>query len=215
MEVDVIASDVNGIIKDEEKYPIPWIIGKFNEALLKIATMLNIPGLQYSAPLSISIGATSVTMPKSYLHDLYLITSVTYPNGLILLPNKQELITRTADCVDNTGPVSIASLDGKILSVWPLAEEAETLTAYYYTKPKTLEAGDVFPDYIPETLHRDFFQSFALKEAYNEIEDGTDGKSFNTEKYSNSFALAAAALVNLYPDAPKARRTIRRRMTWF
>jgi hypothetical protein len=203
----VIATEVAAIVQDTT-YNESWIINKFNEALLLVATMCRIPGLQSIVPVSVLAAALSVAMPKTYLHDLYLVTTPTYPEGVLIAPNLKELAANSDN--KQTGHVQMVAVDGKTLTLRPILEENEELTLHFYAKPKELAAGDLFPDYIPEILHKEIFQNYALKEAYTQIEDGLDGVMPNTQKYSALTAAAIGSLVTFYPNASKARAILRR-----
>jgi hypothetical protein len=212
MEVDAIVTEVEGIVQDAT-YDETWIIKKFNEALTLVATMCRIPGLQTSTTANVLAGAITVAMPKTFLHDLYLVTTATYPKGVLIAPNLKELVTNSDP--EQTGPVQMVAVDGKTLNFRPIPEEAEDLTLYFYGTPKELSAGDLFPDYIPSILQKEIFQNYALKEAYLQIEDGIDGVAPNTQKYGGLAAVAMAALVAFYPNAPKAKPEVKRNLVWF
>lgn len=207
MEVDTIAAEVVDKIQDEH-YDAAWAIARFNECLEQIATLCRIPGLQANATVDAAIGGSQVPMPKTYLHDLYLVTSVTYPQGLLIAPNRKELIL--IHDPEQTGPVEAVCIEGKNLLFRPAPEEAETLTLFFYRKPLELAAGDSFPDYIPPILQKEIFKNYALKEAYMDIEDGIDGVMPNTQKHSALAANAIAALVEFFPNAPKAKAEVKR-----
>lgn len=212
MEVDDIVTRVEGIVQDTT-YDSVWIIDKFNECLLLIAGLCRIPGLQFNQPVTAALGGLSVAMPKTFVHDLYMATSVTYPQGLLIAPNLPSLIKSVHP--ESTGPVQIVALEGKTLHFRPVPEEAETLSLFYYGTPKELSSGDSFPDYIPAILQKEIFLGYACKEAYSEIEDGTDGKAPNTAKYSSMAAAGLNSLVEFYPSAPKARPELRRGGSFF
>lgn len=209
MEVDAVLEEVQSILQDDA-YSESWIIGRFNEALLLVATMCRIPSLQMTVPLTAAIGTTSMIMPKTYLHDLFLVTTSTYPTGVTIYPNIKDYTLIMGDGADDTGPVKMVSLDALVLSYWPTPDVAEVLTCSYYAKPVTLDSGDDFPAYIPEVLQRTIFQYYALKEAYIQIEDGTDGKPFNTERYTALAMSGIQSLTNFYPSTPKLKPIIRR-----
>jgi hypothetical protein len=212
MEVDAIVIEVGGIVQDAT-YDETWIIGKFNEALTLVATMCRIPGLQTVAVVNVLAGATSVAMPKTFLHDLYLVTTATYPQGILIAPNLKELIANSDS--EQTGPVQMVAVDGKTLNFRPIPEVAEDLALHFYAKPKELAAGDSFPDYIPAILQKEIFQNYVLKEAYLQIEDGIDGVMPNTQKYGALAANGIASLVAFYPNAPKAKPEVKRNLVWF
>ena len=207
MEVDTIARDVEETVQDAQ-YNATWAIGKFNECLLLLATMCRIPGLQMTAVVNVPVNETTAVLPKTFLHDLFLATTPTYPNGILIAPNIKELTVSYSDM--QKGPVQSVCLDGKVLSFRPNPEIIEGVTLHFYGKPKELSAGDVFPDYIPEILHKEIFLNYALKEAYLKIEDGLDGVMPNTQKYNGLTTNGIAMLVAFYPNAPKARPAIQR-----
>ena len=207
MEVDAIVTEVEAIIQDAT-YDETWIIRKFNEVLTLVATLCRIPGLQTTATANALSGATTAAMPKTFLHDLYLVTTATYPKGVLIAPNMKELVANSDP--EQTGPVQMVAADGKTLNFRPIPEEAEDLVLYFYGTPKELSAGDSLPDYIPSILQKEIFQNYALKEAYLQIEDGLDGVMPNTQKYSGLAANGIASLVAFYPNAPKARADVQR-----
>ena len=207
MEVNTLAATVGEIVQDAT-YDATWIIGKFNEALLLVATLCRIPGLQTSKEVSAAAGATTITMPSNFLHDLYHIKTASYPQGIIIAPNLKEL--RACISTEETGRIQIASLDGKLLHLGPIPDAEEILELHYYKKPEELEAGDGFPSYIPEIFQKELFQNYALKEAYLLLEDGIDGKNPNTQKYAAGFSAALGALTAFFPNAPKMRPDVSR-----
>lgn len=207
MEVNTLAVEAERVIQDSE-YDQVWAIGKFNECLLLLATICRIPGLQGTEIVNVGAGNSFTTMPKSYLHDMYRANTATYPGGLLIAPNDKELATMFP--MEQTGNIAAVSVDGSILHVRPLPEADELVTLNYYAKPKELFAGDNFPGYIPEILHKEIFLNYALKEAYIQIEDGIDGKEPNNAKYSAMAAAGINLLSQFYSTAPKARPEIQR-----
>ena len=212
MEVDAVVTEVEGIIQDTT-YDATWIIRKFNEVLTLVATLCRIPGLQAVATVNVRANTMMIAMPKTYLHDLYLVTTATYPQGVLVAPNLKELI-KNSD-TQQTGSVQMVAVDGKILNFRPIPEVAEELACHFYATPKELSAGDTFPDYIPPILQKEIFQNYALKEAYLQIEDGIDGVMLNTQKYNGLATSAIASLVAFYPNAPKAKPELKRSLVWF
>lgn len=207
MEVDALAAESARIIQDPE-YDEKWAIGKFNECLRLVAAMCLIPGLQTTEAVNVAEATSLVPMPKSYLHDLYRANTATYPDGLLIAPNNKELVAMFP--AGQTGNIIAVSVDGSTLHVRPVPAADELVTLSYYGKPKELSAGDTFPNYIPEALHKDIFLNYALKEAYSQIEDGIDGKYPNTEKYGARASMGIDLLKRFYGDAPKARPELRR-----
>jgi hypothetical protein len=212
MEVDYLVTEVEKVVQDAT-YDASWIIGKFNEALTLAATMYRIPGLQTTSVVKALASANAEAMPKTYLHDLFLVTTQTYPQGVLIAPNIKEL----SGIVDprQVGAVQAVAVDGRVLSFRPVPEVDEDLKLFFYSKPKELEAGDSFPDYIPEILQKEIFQNYVQKEAYLLIEDGIDGVMPNTQKYSALAMGGLASLASFYPNAPKGRPEVRRKLEFF
>jgi len=141
MEVDALVTEVEGIVQDQT-YDAPWIIGKFNEVLLLVATMCRIPGLQTVATVNILAGAASGAMPKTFLHDLYLVTTTTYQMGILIAPNLKELVANSDP--EQTGPVEMVAVDGKVLNVRPLPEVAEALACHFLRNAEGVIGGRFF-----------------------------------------------------------------------
>jgi hypothetical protein len=212
MLVDTITDEVERVIQDDE-YDSAWALRKVNECLLMVATVCRIPGLQDSEVVSLAAEQVIAPVPDAFLHDMYFVSTPTYPKGLLIAPNKKEL--QAYYDASATGPVAVISRDGQELSFAPIPPDAEDVTVHFYKKPTTLSAGDSFPDYIPETLQKELFQNYALKEAYLQIEDGVDGGNPNTQKYSGLFSAAMSALTMFYPNAPKERAYVQRSRSEF
>ena len=207
MEVDPLAAEVGSITQDSQ-YNAAWAITKFNEVLNAIAILCRIPGLALSGPVTAGIGGSSVAMPRTYLRELYLATTPTYPQGVLIAPNLEELKRNVHP--DDEGNVYMVAVDNRILHFRPKPIEAEVISLFFYGNPVELEAGDDFPAYIPPFLQKEIFLNYALKEAYLKIEDGIDGVMFNTQKYGGLAAGAIGMLQKFYPEAPKAKPDIKR-----
>jgi hypothetical protein len=207
MEVDPIAAEIESTVQDAQ-YNAAWAITKFNEAMNAIALVCRIPGLQASAPLTLGVGTSSIAMPKTYLRELYMVTTPTYPQGILIAPNLKEFRANTV--AEAEGPIEMCVAENKIFYYNPKPLEEEIATLYFYGSPKELAAGDSFPDYIPPFLQKELFLNYALKEAYLKIEDGIDGVMFNTQKYAGLSNAAIEMLKAFYPEAPKAKPAIAR-----
>lgn len=212
MEVTALATEVERIVSDSF-YNQAWAVTKFNDCLNSIATKCRIPALQVSHPLTVTAGTVVATVPKTYLHELYLATSVTYPHGLLLAPNLQEMIRSSHP--DDTGNPAMICIEGSLVHFRPKPSENEIITLYYYGKPRELALGDEFPTYIPDMLQDKIFVNYALTEAYLQIEDGIDGANPNTGKYGGLAAGYLASLIQFYPYAPKARPDVKRSRSEF
>jgi hypothetical protein len=212
VNVDSEVAEAIGIVQDAT-YDADWMIQKFNECLILVATGCRIPGLQVTAPVTALVNATSVAMPKSYLHDLFFVTSPTYPKGLLIAPDLPCLIQNTD--TDAIGQPVMVTLIEKTLHMRPVPEVQEILTLYYYGTPGELAVGDVFPTYIPAAVQKELFANYALAKAYKQIEDGIDGATPNYNKYEGLASSAIGFLQKMYPNAAKARPTRPRHLEFF
>ena len=207
MEVDPLALEVETTVQDAQ-YDRVWAITKFNEALNALAILCRIPGLALSGSVTAVLGGSSVAMPRTYLRELYLATTPTYPQGILIAPNLEELKRNVHP--DDEGDVYMATVDNRTLHFRPKPLANEAITLFFYGNPVELEAGDDFPTYIPAFLQKEIFLNYALKEAYMKIEDGIDGSMVNTQKYGGLAGSAIEMLKKFYPEAPKARVDVKR-----
>jgi hypothetical protein len=212
MEISRILTEFEAVIQDSS-YDETWQLLKINECLILLATMCRIPGLQRTEAITAGAASSSAPMSKKYLHDLYQVTTPTYPQGLLLAPNLKAL-KETFD-PEQTGAVAMVALEYKTLHYRPIPEEEEVLTCSFYGLPAELAESDDLPAYIPELFQKEIFLNYLLKEAFMKIEDGIDGVMFNTQKYGNAYAGALATIQELYPHAPKARPEIKRAGSFF
>ena len=212
MEISKILTEFESVVQDSS-YDETWQLLKLNECLILLATMCRIPGLQRTEAITAAVASSSAPMSKKYLHDLYQVTTPTYPQGLLLAPNLKAL-KETFD-PEQTGAPAMVALEYKTLHYRPIPEEEEVLTCSFYGLPMELGASDDLPAYIPELFQKELFLNYLLKEAFMQIEDGIDGVQFNTQKYGNAWGGALATLQQFYPTAPKARPEIKRAGSFF
>lgn len=214
MEVDDIVVKALDEIKDTS-YTATWAIEKINEAMLLVATACLIPGLQVNAPVIALAGSSSVALPRSYLREVFMVTSTVFPQGMPIAPNERELTALSHP--DETGNVRMVTVKGSSLLYIPKPVEDETLNCFFYTYPAELMAGDTVPSYgmLPEIILKGVVLNYVIKEAYLHIEDGVDGGTPNYTKFNNLMAGNLAALSNFFPTAPKQVVQYERRPVWF
>jgi len=213
MNVDGVITEVRSITRDES-FDDLWMVERINMGLQEIAAVLAIPGLSTSDTVTALTTGNSVAMPADFLHSLYLATTVTYPSGLLLSPNRKDLVMFTDQ--EETGNVREVTEDNKILYYNPVPSEAdETITLYYYTNPAVATLGSDLPSWIPAHLQKRLMVNYLAMELFTQIEEEIDGKTPSTAKYSQFYGQALGLLGSFYPKAAKPYYQPKRRPVWY
>jgi len=213
MNVEGVITEVRGIVKDES-YDDLWMLERLNMGLTEIAALFLIPGLSASDTVSALTTVDHVAMPVDFHHDLYLATTETYPNGLVLSPNLKDLIV-TANH-DLTGNVQKVTVEFQTLYYAPIpSEAAETITLYYYMNPTAITLVSDLPTWIPSHLQKPLMVNYLAKELFSQIEEGVDGNTPNTSKYANFYGQGLMILERFYPRASKPKYEITSTPGWF
>jgi len=212
MDVDGAIAEAQAIIQDTT-YTDAWMLERLNIGLNEIAAVFCLPGQSTTSMVTALASANQVPMPADFHHSLFLATTLTYPQGLLLAPNVKELVRSSSPYI--TGPVNSVAVEHKTLHYRPVPTESEEINLYYYKKIKPLYAGMALPSWLPEHLQMDVCVNYLCREAFTQIEDGIDGNMPNTNKYGNRFAAAMFLLRQFYPNAAKARPETQRNLVWF
>jgi hypothetical protein len=152
-------------------------------------------------------------MPADYHHSLYLATSETYPNGLILRPNLKDLIA--THYPDAAGPVEKVAVEFQTLYYKPIPEEAEIITLYYYKNPDEITLVSDLLSWIPSHLQKPLMVNYLVKELFSQIEEGIDGQTPNTTKYMNFYGQALMMMEAFYPKASKPYYKVTSTPVWY
>jgi len=213
MNVDGVIIEARSITRDES-YDDAWMVERINAGLQEIAALFPIPGLSATDTVSALTTINNVPMPSDFHHDLYLATTETYPNGLVLSPNLKDLIAQTDQ--EETGDVRQVAVEFQTLYYSPIpSEAAETITLYYYKNPTAITLVSDLPTWIPVHLQKALMVNYLTKELFSQIEEGIDGQTPNTAKYSNLYAQALMLLERFYPHASKPKYQITSTPVWF
>ena len=160
-----------------------------------------LPGLFTSDTITLGAGLPTVEMPTDFHRSL---ARVEY-NGVPLkhYPSWRKF----KDWFQRERGLPFGyCLVGSFLWVGPVQSAAVDLDVYYHRLPEEMEiveaddgppvveAVDDEPDALPKHLHHKLLVNYAAKEIFSEIEQGLDGQSPDTMKYT---ALYHAALTDL------------------
>ncbi len=214
MNVDDVITEARDITK-EESYDDHWMVKRINMGLKEIAAVLAIPGLSTSDTVTATSTQDHVAMPADYSHDLYLVTTERYPNGLTLHENLKSLI-EDHDTTEkgNVRKVTIHFTD-LYYSPLPVEGESETITLFYYGHPDEVTINDEFPSWIPSHLQKPLMLNYLTKEIFSLVEEGIDGQTPNTTKYSQLYGQAVMMLQAFYPNAAKPYYKPQHAPVWF
>jgi hypothetical protein len=91
MNVEDVITEARDIT-EEESYDDLWMVKRINIGLKEVAAVLAIPGLSDSDTVTAVSTSDHAALPDNFSHDLYLATTETYPNGLILCENLKSLL---------------------------------------------------------------------------------------------------------------------------
>jgi len=213
MNVDGVITETRTITRDES-YDDAWMVERLNSGIQEIAALFVIPGLSTSDTVSALTTINNVAMPSDFHRDLYLATTETYPNGLILSPNLKDLIAQTDQ--EETGDVRQVAVEFQTLYYAPVpSEAAETITLYYYKTPTAITLVSDLPAWIPVHLQRVLMVNYLAKEIFSQIEEGIDGQTPRTAMFSSLYAQALMLLERFYPHASKPKYQITSTPVWF
>lgn len=213
MNVEGVIKEVRSITRDES-FDDLWMVERINMGLQEIAAVLAIPGL--SATDTVTVTSTDdghVAMPDDFSHDLYLATTETYPNGLILCENLKTLFAQYDP--EETGNVRMVAVQYQHLYYAPFVEEDEDITLYYYRHPDAVTLGDDLPSWMPVHLQKPLVVNYLAKEIFAQVEEGIDGQLPNTAKYTQFYGQAVMMLGAFYPKAPKPYYQVINTPVWY
>lgn len=195
---------VSGIINDSD-YTDDMIDAFLNEGVLAVATGVILPGrFDLSPPLpdlyttdTVATDANSyVALPSDFNRDVVLVKDSSV-NTIPIIASFQNFIHLYKE---EAGEVDKCSVNGSVLHYRGIPSSPETLAVNYYETPATLTADGDIPTEIPLVLHRQLVVGYALKEIYNEIELGMEGRKVDMRNYEEIFNQGLVRLRQLIPE---------------
>lgn len=219
------------IIQDSA-YNAEVVLGFLNNGILDVASWDNLdsqagmigtillPELESNEEVVTDVDNPFVDLPSTYHKNLYQVTCNEQPSPIVILPNRKALLERWDGDLSHSGPVQDVAIAGSNLFYQPIPEEAINLTLWFYARPTLLikhdpEDADDIPTCIPLEFHRDLLVNYAVKEIYDEIEDGIDGQKVNTKRYEGKYQQALAKFYQSIKHKSKEVPYIRRHAHFF
>jgi hypothetical protein len=206
MQLSEIVKAVQDVVHNSD-YTSDIIKSYINEAILAVATGVEIPGRrQLSPPLpdlyiaddvETVVGAGLCELPEDYNRNVVMVVNST-GETIRHIPSFIKFMQTSADKAG--GSVSKYAVNGKQLHYRDIPAAATTLTVHYYKNPEPLSADGDIPEGIPPTLHRSLIVGYAAREIFNRIELGLAGPKVDTANYDSIFQGGILKLVDLIPE---------------
>jgi hypothetical protein len=237
-----LIAEVQRIVQDSTAYPADVVLSFLNLALNDVSAWDNInpelglvgnvllPALETNDEVTTDVATTDpvhdanpfVDLPADYQKNLYQVTFVDQTLITKIWPDMRSFLEEWNGDLTHSGPVEDVVIVGSKLYYQPIPETATDLTLWYYAKPTPLaqhdpadaETDDI-PSCIPVEFHRDLLVNYALKEIYDEIEDGLEGPKVNTLNYRAKYQQGLQRLYWAVKHKSIQKTTIRRRAMFF
>lgn len=193
-----LISMVKAKVKDDS-FSDAEILVLLNEALLKAAHDLCLPGLQKSDDITFTVGGDLfASLPDDYDHDLWHATNIDEPWQDVTVRTSLHSLQRLYPREDVTGYIRDVAADGGMLHVRPAPHKEQSVRIWYYRRPELLlvpETGTApEPEGVPPHLHGPVLAYYAISKLYDEIEDGVDGNKANTNNWEMKWQRALLEL---------------------
>jgi hypothetical protein len=226
-----LVSEVERRVRDASYAP-EVILTFLNRGIVEIAGWKNtdprlglhgeilLPALETVATVATVIDEASVELPADYMKNLYLVGQ---PGGapVSIHSSLRELMGEWYGSLANAGTVvRDVTITGDSLYYQPIPVEPLSLQLYYYRKPSALTMEDPagitnVPSCIPDPFHVDLLVNYAVKEIYDEIEDGIDGEKLQTANYAMKYQATLNALYKSITHKSQQRLSRRREKSFF
>lgn len=205
MEITEILSRIEQKIQDES-YDRLDLLNKVNEGLGEIAARVQLPDLITNDKVTCEADTSSVSLPDDYFGYLIAAYNKDTKQSLTILDSLVKL-KRSFPGLDQTGSVTHCVAKGSTLFFQGCPSSSEDVKLFYCSKPALFSAsGDPLvydPEeitYIPEHFQAKLLVTYAVKEVFNEIEDGLEDKKINWNTYNKLFEENLAKMTEFLGD---------------
>lgn len=203
MDVETLTAKVVDAVQDGS-FTEEFILGAFNKCLGELASVYTLPDLIANEVVVCEAGATSTSMPVTYLKNLHFAANLTKKCRVSIIDALTTFLDRFP-FQDEEAPVDTVCAQGAILYFQGVPTEAETLRLFFVRKPVLMEEDEDEPDGLPGFLHEDLLVNYACAECFNLIEEGIDGAKIQFNKYISLYQQAQIKLesfLGVPPEAP-------------
>jgi len=188
----VISTEVLAIV-DDGSYTSTDVISYINKALNEISGRFLLPELEAEDTVDTTVDQNYSALPSNFQRNLHYCYSEDN-NREVKVYKSFRLILRSVGVIDQAGYVVGVAVRGGNLHYQRIPSAAETLQIHYYKNPTVISGVDGSPSCIPQQLGRALLVNYCCKEIFSLIEEDTDGKKPNTDKYEGKYRVALAEL---------------------
>lgn len=207
-----LADEVMAAVQDAS-FTYPEILELFNDCLLAAAGKFLIPDLESWVDLDTDPNRDHVRLPADYHRNLRYAHSTTHNREVKIYGSRSQLY-RWFAMLDQTGRVLGIAPTGRNLYYQRIPSSVETFRINYYRLPAPLQARMDKPDCLPWHLAKPLLKSYALKELYDLIEDGQEGKKTNTQRWEKKYNTAMADLDEFIGPEERPPEEIQTEIDW-
>lgn len=188
----------------------------FNQGLLEVATLVNLPALDTWATLTIPAAASNAALPAGFMRELHTVRDMSRPDVEIHIVSGLQMLTEMygVQGVDK-GPVESCCEEAGTLYFAPQPVEDATMKVGYYREPAPLALATDMPTCLPSMFHDSVLVSFVAARLFALVEDGMSGETAMTNRYLGLYQQGVEALAAKYPDTSRKRVARVRRARWF
>lgn len=192
--IQEISEEVLEIVQDDG-YNLTNVINYSNDALIEIAGRAFLPSLQTQDTVDTVASQNYAPLPSNFHRNLFYCYSQTNVREIKVYADFRHIL-RMVNPIDQGGYVFGVAVRGKSsLHYQRIPSTPETLQIHFYEEPTIITSGDDTPDCLPDHLARPLLVNYCCHKIFSLIEDSSDGKAFNTERYASRFEAAFASLV--------------------
>ncbi|MHC1787885.1 phage adaptor protein [Solidesulfovibrio sp.] len=204
------------VIVDDDKLVDNHSLALFNQGMLEVATLVNLPALDTWGTLPVAAAASNAALPAGFMRELHTVRDNVRPDVEIpIVSGLQALAAMHGVQGVEKGPIETCCEEGGVLYFAPQPVESATLTVGYYREPAPLALATDVPVCIPVAFHEAVLVNYVAAKLHALIEDGMSGETANFNRYMGMYQQGVEALAAKYPDTSRKRVARVRRARWF
>lgn len=179
-----------------------WAFSVLNVGIETIVRMVSPPDLIiYNHPLIIPAGSKNVKMPSNFfggkIYSAYNTVSKKHIRTVYRLVDFLNISSKNQSL-----HIDLIAIKGTTMLIDSVPKVDTQIEITYVSKPVLFESedddGSLITFFINDTLAEEALVHFAAHKAYEEIEDGIEGRKVNTEYHFSQFNYYVQQLAELY-----------------